>query len=150
MSLTPNPEYDKAGYCANCHEPIAEFDGSQNVTKLFGTARMAYFDLNDGSQMGVMLCEKCDQSLEPKDAPAIMESVYKGWCFEIEHYLKDKWDAKRKADYKKAAEEKFVVGRKIQVWSQEMVEAAVGKDKMGGVRFRELLKESEAKEKAKD
>lgn len=129
--MLPNPEFDKAGYCGLCHVPVAEFDGNQNIVKLLGSYRLADFNLSDGSILKVALCETCKENMTPEQIPTLMESVYKGWVFEIDHYLK--WDTARQDKYLADYGDKFIVGREDKKWNRETVEQAVGKKNMKGV-----------------
>lgn len=132
--LDPNPEFDKAGYCVKCHCAIAEFDGDQKVVKLLGTADTADFELDDGSIMRVAVCTECREKLKPLDTLQIMEAVYKGWAFEIEHYCR--WPEDRKQRYLDKYGRRYIVGRTDEHWSLTTIEKAVGgAENMGGVLF---------------
>lgn len=137
--MTPNPEFDKAGYCCKCHVAIAEFDGDQKIVRLLGSYRLVDFLLDDKSVMRVALCEECKAGLQPEHTTEIMESVYKGWVFEMEHYLK--WPEERRKAYTKSYGKKFIVGREDGVrWTKESIEKAVGKKNMAGVEDLEAAK----------
>jgi len=123
MSLIPNPEYDKPGYCAKCHKAIAEFNGDQKIVRLLGDADWAEFRLDDNSLMRVTLCRECKTNLQPEDTPSIMESVYKGWKFEIEHYLK--WDDEKKRKHLDRYAQRLIVGREDKHWTRETIEKSV-------------------------
>jgi hypothetical protein len=140
--MIPNPEYDKPGYCAKCHEAIAEFDGANNIVRINGNAAEAWFTLDDKSKMRVMLCIHCKQNLKPEDTIHIMDSVYKGWVFECETLVeRGIWDKVHRDNYLDLYSERHIVARKDDVaWKKSQIESAIGKNKMGGVKFQESLK----------
>ena len=146
--MVPNPEYDKPGYCAKCHEPIAEFDGANNIVRINGNAAEAWFTLDDKSKMRVMLCLGCKESLKPADTLPIMESVYKGWVFECDTLVeRGIWHKTHRDNYLDKYGDRHIVGRQDSVtWKKSHIEKAVGKNKLGGIKFQEELKSREVVE----
>jgi hypothetical protein len=145
----PNPEYDKPGYCALCHNPIAEFDGANHITRLLGNARSIQVRLDDTSLMNCTICEKCLESMSPSDTPTLMDSVIKGWSYECDTLIKRgavridgrRWDKELKKEHLDKYDKRYIVERTDSTrWSRETIIDAV---------YDELIKlgEEEAKKK---
>lgn len=130
MVMIPNPEYDRPGYCARCHECIAEFNG-KDIVSLLGCATTVDFILDDNSSMKVSVCEDCKNKMTIEDIPSIMQSIYKGWIWEIENILK--WDTERAESYKEKYSQRYIVSRKDVLWSKELVAETLGEEKLRGL-----------------
>lgn len=129
--MIPNPEFDRPGFCALCHTSIACWEGNQ-VTRLLPIAALAEFELNDGSRMRVMMCSTCVANMTPDEIPSLMESVYKGWIYEIDTILK--WDKEKKDQYEEKYGKLHIVGRNDIKWEKKFIEKKLGKKKMKGVK----------------
>lgn len=114
-------DYDFPGFCAKCHEEIAEFNGSDIngnlvITRFKGNATSATFVLDDKSKMQVALCLRCKDSLQPEDAPIIMDSVIRGWKHEIKFLG---WEEPKKVDYIDKYSKLEITDRHDLAWNPE-------------------------------
>ncbi len=110
-----NVDYDKPGFCALCHIIIADFDGfnpnmTPRIIRFHGTARQSYFKLSDGSRMAVMMCEGCLSGFAPEDVGPLMESVIRGWHWEVET-LMGFWTDEKKKSHMRVYRKKEIVDR---------------------------------------
>lgn len=146
----PNPEYDKPGYCAICHNPIAEFDGANNIVRLLGNFRSMQVRLDDNSKMNVSVCEVCKDEFRPQDTPKLMDSVVKGWSFECDTLVENgvvridgrKWDADVKKEHMDKYEARYIVERMDEKWSQDtIVEAVYAEEIAAGLKLEEEKKD---------
>ena len=132
--LTPNPEFDKPGYCALCHECIAEFNGANVIVRLLGSSRTIQVRLDDKSLMNVNVCEKCKDSMTPEETEPLMESVIKGWSYECDTLIERGavridgriWDESLKTDHMDKYGTRYIVERTDDTkWNQETIVEAV-------------------------
>lgn len=117
-----NPDFDKAGFCVRCHDPVAEFngsraDGSMIITKLLPTLRMATVLLDDGSQMRVAMCDRCYETFTPEHSAEIMESVINGWQWELDNLLTH-WDESFKKAYMGNMAKRHITDRSDKNWTE--------------------------------
>lgn len=115
--------YDFPGLCALCHIEIAEFHGSlpngrPNVTKMKGNASSLKVKLDDGSVMGVNICNDCYNDFKPEDMKDLMESVINGWQSEVDILP---WEEEKKISYMKEYSKLKAIGRKDVNYSAEQL-----------------------------
>ena len=79
------PEFDMPGYCAYCHDQIADFEGSHPngipIIKKFRpnfSMKASLFTLNNGSNLVVTLCNNCID-LPQEEYGNVLKSVQLGW-----------------------------------------------------------------------
>jgi hypothetical protein len=116
-------EYDKAGFCARCHTVMAEFDGfgvdqTPNITRWLGIATKVRVVLDDGSKMDISMCQPCVQTLEPKDCGPLMESVIRGWHWEVLNKM-PKWTPEQKEAYMEQYRKRYITNRDDLPWNAE-------------------------------
>ena len=115
-------DYDKPGFCALCHEQIADFDGFNiqgNLinAKLRADARQVIVLLDDRSNASIAMCLRCFKSFNPSDCAKIWESCINGMQWEAEHGFTDK---NQRQVYMKRYISKYITTRMDLVWSDEM------------------------------
>jgi hypothetical protein len=116
-------DYDKSGFCALCHVAIAVFDGfsvdqTPNLLRWLGIATKTRVILDDGSKMDISMCIKCDENLLPKDCGPLMESVIRGWHWEVLNKL-TKWTQEQKDAYMARYSKRYIMNRDHQPWSAD-------------------------------
>lgn len=115
--------YDKAGFCVLCHIQIAEFNGSNAngtfvITKLRPNVRAMKLEMSNGSTLSIVICKECEENLDVKDIPAIMESVIEGWEWEIDN-LMPHWSKTKKQEHIDSTKKLHITNRKDKPWSKE-------------------------------
>ena len=106
-------DYDFQGLCCLCHTEVAEFNGSHpngcpRISKWKGNMAEMRVELNDGSKMTVILCNKCHDGFQPEDMKPLMESVIVGWQVEVN---KLDWKDEKKIDHMTSYSKLQVVDR---------------------------------------
>ncbi len=125
MATPPNDmgvDYDKPGFCALCHVQIADFNGSDIqgnpiVTRLRTNYTDIVVRLDDASAMKVTLCTNCRGGIKPEDMQELMESVIRGWAWEVKHRLK--WDEPKRKDHMDRYEKRHVVTAENMRWNKD-------------------------------
>lgn len=134
--MNPNPLYDKPGYCALCHNQIADQDTcdrdnyprqgllrGQKFWVLRPDFELATFELNDGSLMRVALCTKCKATMTADQVDDVMESVRMGWKYELETCMK--LNEAERSEHVEKHKKLEIAGRQDDVrWDYKVVEAA--------------------------
>lgn len=120
-------DYAHPGLCSLCHEEIAEFQGSRQVSqgvsrpiikRILGIARLIEVKLDDKSKMSVAMCKKCESKLEPKDMQELMESEINGWQREIDDIVTKFTDVEKKK-YMNQYSRRYVVARVDKRWTPD-------------------------------
>lgn len=113
------------GLCSYCHSEVANFNGSREVmpgvfrpviTSLRADYRESTFTLDDGKKIVIVLCESCDDDIEPRHMADLMESEINGWQKEVDELLPD-WTPKLKSEYMESHSKKFINGRQNRPWT---------------------------------
>lgn len=124
---------DRPGFCAKCHTPIAEFNGSNEygnpiIVKLLPILRTIFFRLDNGSQLIVTLCVDCEETIDPSDSAQIMESVINGWQYEVDSQLHH-WEEDKKIEHMKTFGKRFITDRTDKRWNDEQIKRITKPDK---------------------
>lgn len=116
------PEFDKAGFCCKCHQPVAEFngsrpDGSMIITRLLPNCEMVDYRISNGSILKVCICTECKPKLLPEDSGEVMENVINGWQWELDNLVA--MEEHRKNEIMKDASKLHITSRVDKNWSEE-------------------------------
>jgi hypothetical protein len=123
MSNPYGVDYDKPGFCCLCHVQIAEFDGFKpdmipNVKRFLPIACDEVVELDDGSKMTVKICTTCQANLSPADMQPLMESVQRGWQWEVEN-VSDDWSEEKKSAHMSKYRKRYITGSKSRSWNED-------------------------------
>jgi len=113
------------GLCSYCYSEVANFNGSKEVLPgvfrpiiqtLKPNYRECLFELSDGTKMTIVLCEACDDDIEPQHMGELMESEIAGWQREMDELCPD-WKNEKKTLYMQEQSAKFISDRKTKPWT---------------------------------
>lgn len=116
--------YDKAGFCAHCHDQIADLNGfytngTPRITQWHGKKDLMTVKLDDGSSLDISICRACKDAIKPEDMQELMESIIRGWHWEILNVVK--WEQAKKDAYIKEYRQRYIINRNDKPWPKEAV-----------------------------